>query len=80
MRGLVNHPEGDGLDGWPGKASRVIGDAGCAGLDIDGEGHEGVDQREGVRAGRPAPGEGRDAGDVGRELHDQRARAVRLAW
>src|SRR5580698_2604445 len=72
--GVVNHAQSDGLDGGAGESGGDVGDAGLAGFGVDGHGYESVDQRDGVGAGFLGHvSHLRDAGDVRRELHDQRA-------
>ena len=71
--GLVDHADGDGLDRRAGEAAGDVGDAWTAGLDVDGQGEEGVDEGDGVGTAifHDSRHEG-DAGDVGRELDHER--------
>ena len=56
-----------------GEPGGYVGDAGLAGVGVDGHGHESVDQRDRVSARFLRDvGHLRDAGHVGRQLDDQR--------
>ena len=76
---VVDHADGDGLNGRAREASRDVGDAGAAGLDVDGEGDEGVDEGDGVGTGVGGDaGHLADAGDVGGELDHEGAAGCSL--
>ena len=69
---LVDHAQGDGLDGRAAQAAVHVPELGPARLEVDGHGQEGVDERDRVRPGFLGRlGDLDDAGDVGRELGDE---------
>ena len=70
---LVDHAQGDGLDGRPGEAAGDIAEARLAGFRVDGHGEESIGEADGGGAGVLRDlGHVGDGGDVGRELDDQR--------
>jgi len=76
---VVDHADGDGLDGGAGEASGDVGDTGAAGFHVDGEGDEGVDERDDVGTGVGGDtGHLADAGDVGGELDHEGAMGCAL--
>src|SRR3569833_730964 len=78
-RFLMHPAQCDWLDGGAGESAVTGADARQAGAGVDGEGDEGVDERDGVGAtafGRY--GERLDRGDVRRELYDYRPPRLRL--
>ncbi len=71
MRGIVDHAQGNGLDGWPGESGGDVGDAGLPRVGVDGHGDKSIDQRDGVGARLLRNvSHLRDAGHVGGKLHD----------
>ncbi len=73
--GLVDHAQGDGLDGRAGESAGDVAQARLAGFRIDGHGQEGIHQADRVGAGVGGDlGHVGDGGHVGRELDDERPR------
>ena len=73
MSRVINHANRDGLDSGTGEPGRQIRDARLPRLRINRHRHEGIDQRDRIRA--RFLGDMRhlgDAGHVGGQLHDQR--------
>ena len=74
--GLVNHAQGDGLDGRAGEAAGDVAQPRAAGLGVNRHGQKGIGQADHVGPGLGGnPGHVGDGGHVGRELDDQRAGA-----
>ena len=68
---LPDHAQRQGEDGGAGEPAGKIGEDGPAGLEVDAQGHHGVDEAQGVRPRVFAgAGDGHDVRHVGRELHD----------
>ncbi len=66
---VVDHADCDRFDRGAGEASGDVGDAGAAGLDVDGEGDEGIDEGDCVGSGVGGDtGHLTYVGDVGGEL------------